>query len=92
MELAAIERLEKSHIMGEILITLVPSFFDGSSSFLQVTRITIKAWISMNFGQIPLPTTELDVLGRLKILCTLTQNENFNFISFNNYFVRYVLL
>ena len=43
-ELAALERLEKSHrlIMGKnVVATLVPLFFIGSSSFLQVTRTTI---------------------------------------------------
>ena len=29
--------------------TLVPSIVVESSSFLQVTRITIKAWMSLNF-------------------------------------------
>ena len=41
-------------IMGEILLkclTLMPSFLDGSSSFLQVTRPTIKVWMSLNFGK-----------------------------------------
>ena len=41
--LAALERLEKSP-------------FDGSSLFLQVTRPSIKAWMSLNFGKI-LPLT-----------------------------------
>ena len=45
---------------------LVPSFMDGSSSFLQVTRTTIKAWTSLNFGKISSQTTELAVLARLK--------------------------
>ena len=40
------------------MTTLVPLFLDGSSSVLQVKRITIKAWTSLNLGQIPLPTTE----------------------------------
>ena len=35
------------------MTTLVPSFFDGSSSFLQVTRQIINAWMSFNFGKIP---------------------------------------
>ena len=34
------------------MTTLVPSFLDGSSSFLQVTRKTIKAGMSLNFGKI----------------------------------------
>ena len=36
--------------------TLVTSFLDGSSSFLQVTRPTIKAPMSLNFVKIPSPT------------------------------------
>ena len=48
------------------MTTLVPSFSDGYSSFLQVTRPTIKAWMSLNFDKIPLLTSELAVLERLK--------------------------
>ena len=48
------------------MTTLVQSFLDGSASFLQVTSPTIKAWMSLNFGKIPLLTSELAVLGRLK--------------------------
>ena len=48
------------------MTTLVPLFLDGSSSFLQVTRTTIKAWMSLNFCKIPSPTTELAALDRLK--------------------------
>ena len=49
------------------MTTLVPSFSEGSSSFLQVTRSTIKAWVGLNFGKIPSLTSELDALERLKI-------------------------
>ena len=45
-ELAALERLEKSQKTyngRNVVTTLVPSFSNGSSSFLQVTRSTIKA-------------------------------------------------
>ena len=38
----------------------------GSSSFLQVTRTTIKAWTSSNLGRIPPLTSELAALERLK--------------------------
>ena len=31
--------------------TLEPSFLIGSSSFLQVSRTCIKAWMSSNFGK-----------------------------------------
>ena len=45
---------------------LAPSFLIGSSSFLQVTRTTINAWMSLNFGGIPLLTAELAALEHLK--------------------------
>ena len=48
------------------MTTLVPSFLDGSSSFLQVTRPTIKAWMGLNFGKIPSLTSELAALERPK--------------------------
>ena len=50
-ELAALERLKKFPYTynGENLVsTLAASFLIGSSSFLQVTRITIKAWMISN--------------------------------------------
>ena len=31
--------------------TLAPSFLIGSSSFLQVTRTCMKAWMMSNFGK-----------------------------------------
>ena len=45
-ELAALEGLEKSpktYNGRKVVTTLVPSFSNGSSSFLQVTKSTIKA-------------------------------------------------
>ena len=48
------------------MTTLVQSFLDGSSSFLQVTSPTIKAGMSLNFGKIPSLTSELAALERLK--------------------------
>ena len=48
------------------MATLVPSFLDGSSSFLQITRPTIKARMSLNFGKIPWLTLEFAALGRPK--------------------------
>ena len=48
------------------MTTLVPSFSNGSSSFLQITRSTIKAWIGLNLDKIPSLTLELDALERLK--------------------------
>ena len=48
------------------MTTLVPSFSNGSSSFLHVTRSTIKACMGSNFGKIPLLTSELAALERVK--------------------------
>ena len=48
------------------MTTLVPSFWNGSSSFLQVTRTSINAWTSLNFGKIWSPTMELAALEHLK--------------------------
>ena len=44
--------------------TLAPSFFIGSSSFLQVSRTCMKAWMSLNFGKF---VTELLPLIDVKI-------------------------
>ena len=49
------------------MTTLVLSVLLGSFSFLQVTRATTKAWMSLNFVKIPLRTTELAALEHLKI-------------------------
>ena len=48
------------------MTTLVPSFLDGSSLLLQITRPTIKAWMSLNLGKIPSLTSELAALERQK--------------------------
>ena len=48
------------------MTTLVPSFFNGSPSFFQVTRSIIKAWMGSNFGKIPSLTSELAALERVK--------------------------
>ena len=48
------------------MITLVPSFSNGSSPILQVTRSAIKAWMNLNFGKIPSLTLELTALERVK--------------------------
>ena len=48
------------------MTTLAPSFLIESSSFLQVTRTCMKAWMSSNFDEIPPPTPELSALERLK--------------------------
>ena len=46
------------------MTTLVPTFLDGLSSFLQITRPTIKTRMSLNFGNIPSLTSELAALER----------------------------
>ena len=69
VELAAYERLEKSQYTsngGNVVTTLVPSFLNGSSSFFQVTRTTIKARMTLLFFQIQQLTTELAALECLK--------------------------
>ena len=48
------------------MITLVLSFLDESSSFLQVSRITIKVLMSLIFGHTWPPTIELAALECLK--------------------------
>ena len=68
-ELAALECLEKSPYTyngRNIVTTLVQSFLDGSSSFLQVRSPTIMPWMRLNFGKIPSLTSELAALERLK--------------------------
>ena len=49
---------------------LVPIFLTGCSSFLQITRTTIKSRMSLKFGQIQPWTVALAALERLKIYLT----------------------
>ena len=46
--------------------TLAPSFLIGSSSFLQVTRSTIKAYMGSKFAQFRPATEKLADLEHLK--------------------------
>ena len=39
-------------LLYNVVNTLAPSFLIGSSSFLQVTRTTIKSWKRLKFDQI----------------------------------------
>ena len=48
--------------------TLAPSFLIGFSSFLQVTRTCMKAWMSSNFGKF---ATELRPLIDVRIMFLL---------------------
>ena len=49
------------------VITFSWLFLIGSFSYLQVMKTYIKAYMSLNFGQIPSLTSELAALERLKI-------------------------
>ena len=49
-----------------VVTNLVRLFLDGSSSFLQITRPTIIAGMSLNFCKIPSLTSELAALERQK--------------------------
>ena len=48
------------------MTTLVLSILNGSSSLLHTIRRTIKVWMSLNFGKIPILTSELAALERQK--------------------------
>ena len=66
-ELAALEHLEKSpytYNRRNLVNNLAPSFLIGSSSFLQVSRTCMKAWMSSNFGKF---ATELRPLIDVRI-------------------------
>ena len=49
------------------MTSLVLSILNGSSSYLQIRRTTLKAWTSLNFIKISLPIIELVALEHLKI-------------------------
>ena len=86
--------------MGEILVsTQEPLLLIESSSFLQVTRTTIEAWRSLNFGGILPLTLELAALERLKksnykLVSTLAPSffilagNNDNYIVSNEFEIR----
>ena len=57
--------------MSSLVLSILDE--DEFSSFLQVTRATLKVRMSLNFCQIPLPTTELAVIERLKNECIMLQ-------------------
>ena len=69
-ELAALGRLEKSpwtYNGRDLVNILAPLFLMRSTSFLQVTRTCMKAWMNSNLGHIPPPTSELSALAHLKM-------------------------
>ena len=86
-ESAALEHLEtfpKTYNGRNGVSTLAPSILIWSSSFLQVTRTSIKTLTSSNFGLIPFLTAELVALECLKkciILLTL-EHKHFDRIFF----------
>ena len=51
-------------LLYNVVNTLAPSFLIGSSSFLQVTRTTMKSWKNSKFDQIRPWTAELPALER----------------------------
>ena len=53
-------------LMYNVVNTLAPLFLIGSSLILQVTRTTIKSWMSLKFDQIGIWTSELAALERLE--------------------------
>ena len=48
------------------MTSLVFSILNGSSSYLQIRWISIKAWISLNYVKIPSLIMELAVLEHLE--------------------------
>ena len=64
-ELSALDCVEKS--IFSVVAALAPSFFFGSSLFLEVTKTSIKSRISSNFDYIRPLTAELSALEYLKI-------------------------
>ena len=49
--------------------TLAPSFIIGSSSFMQVARTAIKAWMSLNYLHNQPHTVELPALEHMEKVC-----------------------
>ena len=55
-----------THIHTHLLVSnLAPPILIGSSSFLQVTRTAIKAWMGSKFGKIDTGSVELAAIERL---------------------------
>ena len=63
-ELSALAHLKK--LTYNVVNTLAPLFFIGSSSYLQVTMTSITSRTSLKFGQIGARTAELAALERLE--------------------------
>ena len=52
--------------MDNVVTAPVPSLLIGSPSFFQVTRATIKTWMSLNFKQNQPQTVDLTALEHHK--------------------------
>ena len=70
VELAPLANLQK--LMDNVVTTLAPSFLIRSSSFFQVTRKTIKTWMSLNSKYNQPQTVELTALKCRKNLNIFT--------------------
>ena len=84
-EVAALEIFPLTYNGRNIVSTLVHSFWNGSSSCLNVTRTIIIAWMRLNFSQILSPTIKLAAIERLKNQCQLLwvlKCLHFNWIVF----------
>ena len=84
-ELAALERRKKfpwTYNGKNKVITFSRLFLIISFSYLQVMRTYIKAYMSLNFGQIPPLATELTALERLKNSCHHVISVDIDPISF----------
>ena len=66
--------------------TLAPSFLIGSSSYLQVTRTSIRSRTSSKFGQIGPRTAELAALERFEKFPYTYNGEN-DVITFSPLFL-----
>ena len=60
------------------MTTLVSSFLDGSSSFLQVTRPTLKTWMSLNFGKISSLTFLIILTYYFGVSCHCASEKSMN--------------
>ena len=66
----------------------MPLFLIGSFLFLQVTRTTIKAWMSLNLGGISPLTVELAALERLKKTYKLVSTLALSFVFGSSSFLQ----
>ena len=62
-------------LIDNVVTTLASSYLIGSSSFLQLTRTTIKSWMGLKFGRIRSGIYELAALELLENLHRLTMGD-----------------